>query len=73
VPWATFFNKGVSVGFERTDDRLYTTRLRDLVVAQVGHAAAGATIAQLQRRRDEFLADLMLLIDKHRGAWDGDA
>ncbi len=45
-----------------------TARLRDLVVSQTGLAAGGATIAQLQRRRDEFLADLMLLIDKHRRA-----
>jgi glutathione-independent formaldehyde dehydrogenase len=40
VPWATFFNKGVSVGFGRTHDRRYTTRLRDLVVsgrARPGH------------------------------------
>jgi glutathione-independent formaldehyde dehydrogenase len=33
VPWATFFNKGISVNFGRTHDRRYTTRLRDLVVA----------------------------------------
>jgi carnitine 3-dehydrogenase len=45
-----------------------TGRLRDLVVSQTGLAAGGATIAQLQRRRDEFLADLMLLIDKHHRA-----
>jgi len=34
VPWATFFNKGISVNFGRTHDRRYTTRLRDLVVAR---------------------------------------
>jgi glutathione-independent formaldehyde dehydrogenase len=33
VPWATFFNKGVTVNFGRTNDRRYTTKLRDLVVA----------------------------------------
>lgn len=40
MPWATFFSKGVSVGFGRTHDRRYTTRLRDLVVsgrARPGH------------------------------------
>jgi glutathione-independent formaldehyde dehydrogenase len=37
VPWATLFNKGVSVGFGRTHDRRYTTRLRDLVVAGRAH------------------------------------
>jgi glutathione-independent formaldehyde dehydrogenase len=36
VPWATFFNKGVTVNFGRTNDRRYTTKLRDLVV--VGRA-----------------------------------
>ncbi|MBV8218665.1 MAG: aldehyde dehydrogenase, partial [Solirubrobacterales bacterium] len=33
VPWATFFDKGVSVHFGRTNDRRYTTNLRDLVLA----------------------------------------
>ena len=32
VPWATFFSKGVSVGFGRTHDRRYTAHLRDLVL-----------------------------------------
>jgi glutathione-independent formaldehyde dehydrogenase len=33
VPWATLFNKGVTVGFGRTHDRRYTTHLRDLIVS----------------------------------------
>ncbi len=33
APWATLFDKGISVGFGRTHDRRYTTMLRDLVVA----------------------------------------
>jgi glutathione-independent formaldehyde dehydrogenase len=33
VPWATFFNKGVTVNFGRTNDRRYTTKLRDLILA----------------------------------------
>jgi glutathione-independent formaldehyde dehydrogenase len=37
VPWATLFGKGVGVGFGRTHDRRYTTRLRDLVVAGRAH------------------------------------
>ena len=32
VPWATFFSKGVTVGFGRTHDRRYTAHLRDLVL-----------------------------------------
>ncbi len=42
VPWATFFNKGISVNFGRTNDRRYTTRLRDLVVA--GRARPGQIV-----------------------------
>ncbi|MGB9185491.1 MAG: alcohol dehydrogenase catalytic domain-containing protein [Solirubrobacteraceae bacterium] len=42
VPWATLFNKGVSVNFGRTHDRRYTTRLRDLVVA--GRARPGQIV-----------------------------
>jgi glutathione-independent formaldehyde dehydrogenase len=37
VPWATLFGKGVNVGFGRTHDRRYTTKLRDLVVAGRAH------------------------------------
>lgn len=37
VPWATLFAKGVSVGFGRTHDRRYTTRLRDLVMSGRAH------------------------------------
>jgi glutathione-independent formaldehyde dehydrogenase len=42
VPWATFFSKGVSVGFGRTHDRRYTTLLRDLVVS--GRARPGMIV-----------------------------
>ena len=44
VPWATFFAKGVSVGFGRTHDRRYTTLLRDLVVS--GRARPGVIVTQ---------------------------
>ncbi|HLI39992.1 MAG TPA: glutathione-independent formaldehyde dehydrogenase [Streptosporangiaceae bacterium] len=43
VPWATLFAKGVTVGFGRTHDRRYTTRLRDLVVA--GRARPGRIVS----------------------------
>ena len=43
VPWATFFNKGISVNFGRTHDRRYTTRLRDLVVAGRAHPGTVVT------------------------------
>jgi glutathione-independent formaldehyde dehydrogenase len=42
VPWATFFDKGIRVGFGRTNDRRYTTLLRDLVMA--GRARPGQIV-----------------------------
>jgi glutathione-independent formaldehyde dehydrogenase len=42
VPWATLFNKGISVNFGRTHDRRYTTLLRDLVVS--GRARPGVIV-----------------------------
>ncbi len=45
-----------------------TPRLRDLVVAGVDEAAGDVPVRQLERRRDEFLVDLLLLLEKHRGA-----
>jgi glutathione-independent formaldehyde dehydrogenase len=50
VPWATFFAKGVSVGFGRTHDRRYTTLLRDLVVS--GRARPGVIVTQHGRLED---------------------
>jgi carnitine 3-dehydrogenase len=45
-----------------------TPRLRDLVVAGVDEAAGDLPVRQLEQRRDEFLVDLLLLLEKHRGA-----
>lgn len=45
-----------------------TPRLRDLVVTGVGESVGDLSIAELQRQRDDFLADLLLLIEKHRRA-----
>ncbi len=45
-----------------------TPRLRDLVVAGVDESVGDVTVRQLERQRDDFLADLLLLIDKHRRA-----
>lgn len=42
VPWATFFSKGVSVGFGRTHDRRYTVLLRDLILS--GRARPGTIV-----------------------------
>ena len=42
VPWATFFSKGIWVGFGRTHDRRYTVLLRDL--GQSGRARPSAVI-----------------------------
>lgn len=43
-----------------------TPRLRDLVVAGVGEEIGPVPVDELERRRDAFLADLLLLLDKHR-------
>jgi glutathione-independent formaldehyde dehydrogenase len=42
VPWATFFSKGVSVGFGRTHDRRYTVLLRDMILS--GRARPGGIV-----------------------------
>lgn len=43
-----------------------TPRLRDAVVAGAELEAAGRTVAELEARRDAFLVDLLLLLDRHR-------
>ncbi len=48
-----------------------TADLRDRVVAGVDEEVGGTTVADLQRRRDAFLVDLLLLLDKHRQGTDG--
>lgn len=42
IPWATFFAKGISIGFGRTHDRRYTTLLRDLIIS--GRARPGMVV-----------------------------
>ena len=42
-----------------------TTDLRDRVVAGVEEEAAGRTVPELERKRDAFLVDLLLLLDKY--------
>jgi carnitine 3-dehydrogenase len=43
-----------------------TPRLRDLVVAGVDQAVGDTTVTELERRRDAFLTDLLLLLARHR-------
>jgi carnitine 3-dehydrogenase len=50
----------------RLDAPSLTPELRDLVVAGAVEAANGQTVSQLERRRDAFLVDLLLLLEKHR-------
>jgi glutathione-independent formaldehyde dehydrogenase len=50
VPWATFFSKGISVGFGRTHDRRYTRLLRDLVLS--GRARPSAVVTHHGRLDD---------------------
>jgi len=42
-----------------------TTDLRDRVVAGVEEEAAGRTVPELERKRDAFLVDLLLLLEKY--------
>jgi carnitine 3-dehydrogenase len=48
-----------------------TPDLRNRVVAGVAEEAAGRTVAQLERKRDAFLVDLLLLLDKYDDDGDG--
>ena len=43
-----------------------TPELRDRVVAGATEAAAGQSVHELERRRDAFLVDLLLLLERHR-------
>ncbi len=45
-----------------------TPRLRDTVVAGVDEEVGDVTVRKLERQRDDFLADLLLLLAKHRRA-----
>jgi carnitine 3-dehydrogenase len=50
----------------RLDAPSLTPRLRDRVVSGAVKEAAGRTVSELEARRDAFLVDLLLLLDKHR-------
>jgi len=45
-----------------------TPRLRDLVVTGVDESVGSVPVRQLERQRDDFLVDLLLLLERHRGA-----
>jgi carnitine 3-dehydrogenase len=46
-----------------------TPALRDQMVAGSAREAAGRTIAELERERDAFLVDLLLLRERHADRW----
>lgn len=48
-----------------------TTELRDKVVAGVDDEVAGRSVAELENDRDEFLVDLLLLLERHRSRATG--
>ncbi len=50
----------------RLDAPVLTPELRDRVVEGAVQAAGGQTVTQLEQRRDAFLVDLLLLLEKHR-------
>ena len=72
VPWATLFNKGVTVGFGRTHDRRYTTHLRDLIVSGrarpsqiVTHHAALDQAPDLYDRFDRRVDRIVKVVFNH--------
>jgi carnitine 3-dehydrogenase len=52
----------------RLDAPTLTPELRDRVVAGAIEEAGGRSVAELERQRDAFLVDLLLLLEKHRVA-----
>jgi carnitine 3-dehydrogenase len=44
-----------------------TPELRDRVVAGTTEVAGGRSVAELERKRDAFLVDLLLLLERHNG------
>jgi carnitine 3-dehydrogenase len=52
----------------RLDAPALTPELRDRVVSGAVDEAGGATVAELEKQRDAFLVDLLLLLEKHRGS-----
>jgi carnitine 3-dehydrogenase len=44
-----------------------TPELRDRVVSGTTEAAGGRSVAELERKRDAFLVDLLLLLERHNG------
>ena len=50
----------------RLEAPVLTPELRDRVVAGAAEAANGSSVAELARRRDAFLVDLLLLLERHR-------
>jgi carnitine 3-dehydrogenase len=51
----------------RLDAPELTPELRRRVVEGAEEQAAGRSVAELEQQRDDFLVDLLLLLDKHRG------
>jgi carnitine 3-dehydrogenase len=50
----------------RLDAPELTPKLRDSLVSGAATIARGQSVSELDRRRDAFLVDLLLLLDKHR-------
>jgi carnitine 3-dehydrogenase len=64
------FGPALQEPWTRLEAPALTPELRDRVVAGAAAAADGRTVAELQRKRDAFLVDLLLLLERHR---NGDA
>jgi carnitine 3-dehydrogenase len=55
----------------RLDAPDLTPELRDTVVAQAEQLAAGRSVAELAQRRDDFLVDLLQVLERHRPLLEG--
>jgi carnitine 3-dehydrogenase len=60
------FGPALQEPWTRLEAPRLTPELRDRVVAGATEAAGGQTVAQLEQRRDAFLVDLLLLLERHR-------
>ena len=60
------FGPALQEPWTRLEAPALTRELRDRVVAGATEAANGYTVAELEQKRDAFLVDLLLLLERHR-------
>jgi len=63
------FGPALEEPWTRLDAPELTPQLRDRMVAGCELEAAGRSVAELERERDAFLVDLLLLLERHARQW----